>query len=232
MNNDGFGDLMYFQEHIFPSMSANAAVAYSGNTTPYFGNNVDLHGSNIPAFLGNFRNEIVRGDVNNDGKEDIIAFDRSMGLNKLFIVIDPFNINNNFEVQKMEVTAINIKKNGNGIILADLNNDQLPELVSIGLDDVLRVFHNNNDRLSTSDNMISQSGFTVFPNPANEMLTIEGIKKSSIASISIHNMAGQLVKKINKKQNQVHLSGISTGTYIISIETKDGQNLSKSFIKK
>lgn len=223
MNNDGFNDLMYFQEH-YPS--ANVAVAYTGTSTPYFGDNVDQHGTVIPDFIGNSLQAIVRGDINNDGFEDIVAEDRLS--DELFIVMDPFNFNNSFNVQKLDVSGLDIKERGHGLILADLDNDQLPELISVGLDDVLRVFHNS--LLSIKDNT-EEVDFTIYPNPAKNVLTIKGIEKSLIANVNIYNSTGALIRKLTGEP-QIALDGIPAGTYVINIQTKDGRNLSKSFIKK
>lgn len=223
MNNDGFEDLMYLHEN-YPS--ANVAVAYTETNTPYFGDNVDLQGSVIPDFIGNFLQAIVRGDIDNDGQEDIIAYDRSS--NKLFITMDPFNFNNSFNIQKLDMSGLDIKKYGHGLILADLDNDHLPELVSVGLDDVLRVFHNS---LFSIQDSTGEADFIIYPNPAKNVLTIKGIEKSLIANVNIYNSAGALIRKLTGEP-QIALGGIPTGTYVINIQTKDGRSLSKSFIKK
>lgn len=74
-----------------------------------------------------------------------------------------------------------------------------------------------------------KDSFAVYPNPANDVLNIT--KVSGKAKFEIYNAVGQLVKSGNIDNNQVRVSELVKGTYIITI--KDG-NISENikFIKK
>ncbi|WP_374460792.1 T9SS type A sorting domain-containing protein [Chryseobacterium taeanense] len=81
--------------------------------------------------------------------------------------------------------------------------------------------------LSTTE--VTKDKFAIYPNPANDVLNIT--KVSSKAKFEIYNAVGQLVKAGNIDNNQVRVSELIKGTYIITI--KDN-NISESikFIKK
>lgn len=71
--------------------------------------------------------------------------------------------------------------------------------------------------------------FIVYPNPATDFLNVT--KVSNKAKFEIHNAVGQLVKTGDIKNNQVRVSELVKGTYILTI--KDGSiNESLKFIKK
>lgn len=71
--------------------------------------------------------------------------------------------------------------------------------------------------------------FAVYPNPATDVLNIT--KVSNKAKFDIYNAVGQLVKSGDITNNQVRVSELVRGTYVITI--KDGsKNESVKFIKK
>jgi len=82
--------------------------------------------------------------------------------------------------------------------------------------------------LSTNE-VKNKDSFAVYPNPANDVLNVT--KVSGKAKFEIYNAVGQLVKAGNIDNNQVRVSELVKGTYIITI--KDG-NISENikFIKK
>ncbi|MFY1048264.1 reprolysin-like metallopeptidase [Chryseobacterium sp. GP-SGM7] len=82
--------------------------------------------------------------------------------------------------------------------------------------------------LSTSE-VVKEMGIQIYPNPATDVLNIT--KVSNKAKFEIHNTVGQIVKAGEINNNQVRVSELTRGTYIITINDKD---LSQSikFIKK
>ncbi|MGI9651672.1 M43 family zinc metalloprotease [Chryseobacterium sp. RLHN22] len=81
--------------------------------------------------------------------------------------------------------------------------------------------------LSTSENV--KDKFGMYPNPATDVLNFTKI--SNKTKFEIHNAVGQLVKTGDINNNQVRVSELVKGTYIITI--KDGsKNESVKFIKK
>lgn len=81
-------------------------------------------------------------------------------------------------------------------------------------------------QLGTSD--FDQTSISVFPNPAEANLHIKGV--DNIEDISVYSVTGQ-VQNISFKNDEVDVSALSSGVYIIRIKTADGI-AEKKFIKK
>ncbi len=62
--------------------------------------------------------------------------------------------------------------------------------------------------------------FRIFPNPAFEQVTVQGIDKNY--SYTISNIQGQVVinGKLNNNENNINLSSLNTGTYFIKIQSE------------
>lgn len=75
---------------------------------------------------------------------------------------------------------------------------------------------------SLSSNAFASEGFTFYPNPVKDVLTISNT--SSISKIQIINLLGQemVVKSLNETQGQIDMSHLSSGTYLVKI-TSDNQ---------
>ena len=66
---------------------------------------------------------------------------------------------------------------------------------------------------------------TIYPNPANNYLSIGADENTSIDSISIYNLLGQMVKSqhINENNNiTIDVSNLRSGSYIVEVKTKKG----------
>lgn len=84
--------------------------------------------------------------------------------------------------------------------------------------------------LGTKDlNGAVKTGIQIYPNPATDVLNIT--KVSNKAKFEIHNAVGQIVKAGEINNNQVRVSELVRGTYIITINDK-GVSESVKFIKK
>lgn len=58
----------------------------------------------------------------------------------------------------------------------------------------------------------------LFPNPVTDMLNISGLK--NVSNVAIYNMLGQEVIKQSKLENeQVDVSGLAPGTYLVKVNT-------------
>ena len=61
-----------------------------------------------------------------------------------------------------------------------------------------------------------------YPNPTQDWLTVE-LKESQLKSIKITDMTGKIVlEQHNLVNNQLDISRLSLGVYILSIEDKEG----------
>lgn len=85
--------------------------------------------------------------------------------------------------------------------------------------------------LGTSD--FFAKNFTVFPNPANDILNITAKNNTEIKGIQITDLNGRVVKKMNQQTQaevQINVADLTAGAYFISVETNDGNATSK-FLK-
>lgn len=70
------------------------------------------------------------------------------------------------------------------------------------------------------------SEISVYPNPANETVTIGGLE---VAEIQVYNSLGQLINSI-KSTNVMSVSGLPEGIYLLRVTTKDGEICSTQLI--
>ena len=79
---------------------------------------------------------------------------------------------------------------------------------------------------AVSENAMHSQTCNVYPNPAREKVTIEGLEASEV---QVYNALGQLVKET--KGNVLDLSDQDAGTYILKVITPSG-TITKQIIKK
>ncbi|WP_300671476.1 T9SS type A sorting domain-containing protein [Soonwooa sp.] len=73
----------------------------------------------------------------------------------------------------------------------------------------------------------NKTAIKIYPNPASNVLNISGLKADT--KISIHNVAGQLVK--TSTSSQIDINSLPKGNYVVSYEV-DGKSTSQKFIKQ
>jgi len=67
----------------------------------------------------------------------------------------------------------------------------------------------------TSVNQISKNNISVYPNPSNGLVTINGVEK---ASVNVYNTLGALVMSANNV-NSIDMSALANGTYMVKVTT-------------
>lgn len=82
--------------------------------------------------------------------------------------------------------------------------------------------------LGTSSD-VTKTKIQIFPNPVSEIISISGIEKAE--SVHIYNMAGQLVvsEAFSKK---INVSQLTSGVYLLRINTRNSQIHEFKFVKK
>lgn len=103
---------------------------------------------------------------------------------------------------------------------------------TINVSDRMRPFTANHRDSEVIGNEKSKN-LVVYPNPANNLININCVNRSDNAKIRVFNNAGIIVKTINKNEirNDIDISNLSSGTYIINVI--DGNEVYiKKFIKK
>lgn len=81
-------------------------------------------------------------------------------------------------------------------------------------------------QLGTSD--LDHAALSVYPNPAVEVLYVKGV--DAIENVAVYSVTGQLQNTLFKN-DEVNVSGLASGMYIVHIKTADG-TVEKKFIKK
>ena len=77
----------------------------------------------------------------------------------------------------------------------------------------------------------SKESITVYPNPAKDILIIDGNPGIQIDSIQVYDLLGELILQENGDTNQIDVSSLNSGVFLIKIETDKGV-LTKKLIKE
>ncbi|MEZ4817387.1 MAG: T9SS type A sorting domain-containing protein [Flavobacteriaceae bacterium] len=83
--------------------------------------------------------------------------------------------------------------------------------------------------LNIEDKLIG--AFNIYPNPVNEILTIEKLKNIEIKSLNIYDVSGRLVETKTSNFYQIMVSYLKPGIYFLKINTENG-TITQEFIKK
>ena len=95
-------------------------------------------------------------------------------------------------------------------------------------------------QLSTSTDQVEPTGwnYRVFPNPAQDFLTVElTIAQSSPLDISLYSISGGLIQNksltvgAGRIQTQLDLRGVAAGFYFLEVMTKNGKGVRKVVVK-
>ena len=82
-------------------------------------------------------------------------------------------------------------------------------------------------------NSVSANLLQIFPNPANNQVTV-ALLESEINTINIYTLSGQFISKtnspFNSRSQQIDISGLTTGVYMIKVETTDNQTMTSRLI--
>lgn len=73
--------------------------------------------------------------------------------------------------------------------------------------------------------------FAIYPNPVKDILNITSKQTTDIRSLLVYNLLGQLIQTVINPKEQVDVSHLKTGNYIIKVITDNGI-LSSNFIKE
>lgn len=87
-----------------------------------------------------------------------------------------------------------------------------------------------NGILGTNENALQENKVKVYPNPFSDILNISDVRE--VASVSITDMAGRLVKSITKPTAQLQLGDLKSGLYLVTLKYKDGSVKTVKTVKK
>lgn len=84
--------------------------------------------------------------------------------------------------------------------------------------------------LSTSETAQVKNNVTVYPNPFADVLNISDVK--NVKSVSVIDIAGRLIKTIEKPNSALQLGELKSGMYIVVLNMNDGSKQTIKAIKK
>ncbi|TDR25486.1 putative secreted protein (Por secretion system target) [Flavobacterium cheniae] len=73
--------------------------------------------------------------------------------------------------------------------------------------------------------------FTLYPNPAKDVLNIQTKQDLEVNSIEIYNQLGQIVMATTNAINSVDVANLASGTYFVKVNTEKGSANAK-FVKE
>lgn len=76
----------------------------------------------------------------------------------------------------------------------------------------------------------NKSSFMIYPNPANESFTIRNDADAQIEKLSVIDVLGKVIPLFARNPNQVDISGLNTGVYILEI-VSDGRTYRTRLVK-
>ena len=207
MDNDGYLDVVSIYEE--------DSIAWFKNTDG-LGN---FSAPNIIASNIGFAYKLFAEDLDGDGNMDIIA---SLFDNKELVWLKNDGSGNFGTPQVIHSDGFTPI----GVIADDFNSDGKMDVAACfrGPDKI--IWFENKGALGVEENTTNL--FTLFPNPTNAELNINSI--APISEIIIYNNLGQLLLNADNT-NQLDVSVLSKGIYIVNIKDENGGSETKKFIR-
>jgi hypothetical protein len=91
------------------------------------------------------------------------------------------------------------------------------------------IFSDKSSGLNES-NAITSTYLNIFPNPATDLLNISLSNGTSIETVNIYNVSGKLVNNTKLNGNQIDISQLNNGVYMVEVITANGTFKTK-FVK-
>ncbi len=149
-----------------------------------------------------------------------------------------------YNMDHNNISALNIQ-NGNNLNTLSFDIRNNPNLTCVFVDDAMYSAANWKqiditttfvetqqacDLLGT-ESMTFKSGISIYPNPTNSIINISNNGKEDIKRITLKNSSGQHIKEIESRNN-IDISYLSSGIYIISFNDNKGNSVNYKLIKK
>lgn len=78
----------------------------------------------------------------------------------------------------------------------------------------------------------STTDFSVYPNPANDIINIKFSNNMQIANAQVYDLSGRLVFDAAVNNQIIDVKSLSSGSYILKVKNSDGQQFTQKFLKK
>jgi alpha-tubulin suppressor-like RCC1 family protein len=83
---------------------------------------------------------------------------------------------------------------------------------------------------SLGNEIFSNDAFSIYPNPASEIINIQNPQQLTVTKMSVYDISGKKIVEINDNATQINISPFEKGMYLIQIFAADGIHQQK-FIK-
>ncbi len=98
--------------------------------------------------------------------------------------------------------------------------------------EAMALYNEANPGTVTSSIEIAPKDIIVYPNPATDIIRIDGLDDVSLESVELFEISGRLVKSFPITSSQINVSELKTGLYLISIIQKDGSRSLSRIVKQ
>ena len=78
---------------------------------------------------------------------------------------------------------------------------------------------------------IIKDAFTVSPNPAKDILQVNGVNNQNFTKATIYDLTGKLIKTTTPSNNAINVQSLNKGMYILILDDANGKQFSVKFIK-
>lgn len=94
------------------------------------------------------------------------------------------------------------------------------------------LFNQPNPGTVTSGIEISPKDVLVYPNPATDIIRFSGLDGVELESIELYEISGRLVRSYVVSSDQINVSDVNIGMYILAIEGKNGERILTRIMKQ
>ena len=112
---------------------------------------------------------------------------------------------------------------------ADFDKDGDTDVLSVSYRDSLVVWFENDLNLNVNERDNGEY-FSIYPNPSIGAIYIASEQDLNGKDVTIYNLAGQIIKKMNFVNNSVIVTDFENGLYFIGIETERGKIVEKFIV--
>jgi Secretion system C-terminal sorting domain len=92
---------------------------------------------------------------------------------------------------------------------------------------------NTNARVGMAEKLEEPTvAVSVYPNPVTDRLYITRLANEEISSLKILNLTGQVIKNQQSTANNIEISNLTEGVYLLQVQFEDGKNVIRKFVKK